>query len=126
MAVGQRKRCRSFMVTGQRSLVPHRLLPVVGAVKTRFAPMPSALTSEMWETVGDVWLEILPIGSKSDRAIAGCAKYLDWIKPRSHLVTIGDGARNDAQGRGSADFLRAGHLHRTRRDNTARLLDFGR
>jgi len=78
-----------------------------------------SLTSEMWETVNDMWLESCQ-WVKSDRAITQVREYLDWIKLRSHLilgVALGTMLKDE-----TFNFLRMGTFIE-RADNTARLLD---
>jgi uncharacterized alpha-E superfamily protein len=77
------------------------------------------LTTEVWETQNDTWLE-LQEWFKSGRFEAEPAKLFEWVKYRSHLsrgVTAGTMLKDSA-----FYFLRIGSFLE-RADNTARLLD---
>jgi len=78
-----------------------------------------AITSEMYEDINGLWLEI------KDRAFEkilaqGISDFFDWVKTRSHQfrgVTFGTMLRDEAYG-----FIRLGTFIE-RADNTARILD---
>jgi uncharacterized alpha-E superfamily protein len=78
-----------------------------------------AMSSEMWETVNALWLELQQRVSKNFGDIE-ISEFYDWVKSRSHLfrgVTYGTMLRDDGY-----RFLRLGTIIE-RADNTARLLD---
>jgi uncharacterized alpha-E superfamily protein len=77
------------------------------------------LTSEMWETINSIWLEMLNISKRKlqDEEFSG---FFEWVKARSSLtrgVTFGTMLHDDA-----FCFIRLG-TYLERADNTARLLD---
>lgn len=78
-----------------------------------------AMSSEMWETVNALWLELRQrIAQGLDEAEIG--EFCEWVKSRSHLfrgVTYGTMLRDDGY-----MFVRLGTFIE-RADNTARLLD---
>ncbi len=78
-----------------------------------------AISSEMWENVNALWLELQPC-LKGDLKEEDIGEFCDWIKSKSHLfrgVTVGTMLRDDAY-----HFVRLGTFIE-RADNTARLLD---
>lgn len=78
-----------------------------------------ALTSEMWESLNQTWLEMRAIDFASTDA-RGVSDFFDWVKNRSHLfrgVTFGTMLRDEAY-----SFIRLGTFIE-RADNTARILD---
>ena len=78
-----------------------------------------AMSSEMWENVNALWLELQP-RLKDNLREEDINEFCDWIKSRSHLfrgVTVGTMLRDDAY-----QFVRLGTFIE-RADNTARLLD---
>jgi uncharacterized alpha-E superfamily protein len=77
-----------------------------------------AMSSEMWETVNALWLELRQ--RTEDITEADIGEFCDWVKSRSHLfrgVTFGTMLRDDGY-----KFVRLGSFIE-RADNTARLLD---
>lgn len=76
-----------------------------------------AITSEMWETINDTWLQL-----QHERRSAGQpidARFFDWVKERSHLfrgVTLATVRRDQPY-----QFIRLGTFIE-RADNTARIL----
>ena len=72
-----------FMVTDQRNL--SSIVSCLWSARENARAVRDSLTSEMWETVNDMWLESCQ-WVKSDRAITQVREYLDWIKLRSHLI----------------------------------------
>jgi len=78
------------------------------------------LTTEMWETWNDTWLEAR--GRSFEQLIsAGISDYFEWVKMRSSLsrgTTLGTLLQDEAY-----HFIRIGTLLE-RADNTARILDF--
>ncbi len=78
-----------------------------------------AMSSEMWENVNSLWLE-LQARLKNGVAENDIGEFCDWVKSRSHLfrgVTFGTMLRDDGY-----KFVRLGTFIE-RADNTARLLD---
>jgi uncharacterized alpha-E superfamily protein len=78
-----------------------------------------ALTSEMWESLNQTWLEMRNIDFNSITS-RGVSNFFDWVKNRSHLfrgVTYGTMLRDEAY-----SFIRLGTFIE-RADNTARILD---
>ena len=78
-----------------------------------------ALTTEVWETQNQTWLEFTRM-IKGDAFARDPAAYFEWVKFRSHLsrgVTVGTMLQDEA-----LHFLRVGTFLE-RADNTARLLD---
>jgi uncharacterized alpha-E superfamily protein len=78
-----------------------------------------AMSSEMWENVNSLWLELR---ARIEKGIteADLGEFCDWVKSRSHLfrgVTFGTMLRDDGY-----KFVRLGTFIE-RADNTARLLD---
>jgi uncharacterized alpha-E superfamily protein len=78
-----------------------------------------ALTTEVWETQNQTWLEFLRMVS-GGRFRRDPGEFFEWVKFRSHLsrgVTVGTMLQDEA-----LHFLRIGTFLE-RADNTARLLD---
>jgi uncharacterized alpha-E superfamily protein len=77
------------------------------------------LTTEVWETINQTWLELLR-KLKSGDFEQDPGKFFEWVKYRSHLsrgVTVGTMLMDE-----SLHFIRLGTFLE-RADNTARLLD---
>jgi len=77
------------------------------------------LTTEVWETNNDTWLELQRI-LKSKVLDTDPSNFFEWVKFRSHLsrgVTLGTMLKDEA-----FYFIRLG-THLERADNTARILD---
>jgi uncharacterized alpha-E superfamily protein len=77
------------------------------------------LTTEVWETINQTWLELLRKLRAGDFE-QDPAKFFEWVKYRSHLsrgVTVGTMLMDE-----SLHFIRLGTFLE-RADNTARLLD---
>lgn len=77
------------------------------------------LTTEVWETYNDTWLEVQKL-MKEGLHEHDPSRFFEWVKFRSHLsrgVTIGTMLKDEA-----FYFIRLG-THLERADNTARLLD---
>ena len=82
--------------------------------------MRGALTTEVWETQNQTWLELQPHAARAAASSATRAQFFEWVKFRSHLsrgVTVGTMLQDEA-----FHFLRLGTFLE-RADNTARLLD---
>ena len=78
-----------------------------------------ALTSEMWESLNQTWLEMRNVDFNGITS-RGVSNFFDWVKNRSHLfrgVTYGTMLRDEAY-----SFIRLGTFIE-RADNTARILD---
>ena len=78
-----------------------------------------ALTSEMWESLNQTWLEMRTLEFAAIN-VRGVSNFFDWVKNRSHLfrgVTFGTALRDEAY-----SFIRMGTFIE-RADNTARILD---
>ena len=78
-----------------------------------------ALTSEMWESLNQTWLEMRAMDFAGINS-RGVSNFFDWVKNRSHLfrgVTFGTMLRDEAY-----SFIRMGTFIE-RADNTARILD---
>ena len=98
---------------------PSSILSCLRAARENARAVRGALTSEVWETQNQTWLEV-------NRMLAEGAferdpgQFFEWVKYRSHLsrgVTVGTMLQDEA-----FHFLRLGTFLE-RADNTARLLD---
>jgi uncharacterized alpha-E superfamily protein len=98
---------------------PSSITACVAAARENARAVRGALTTEVWETTNQTWLEF-------NRLLAGKTMHKDpsslfeWVKFRSHLsrgVTVGTMLQDEA-----LHFLRIGTFLE-RADNTARLLD---
>ncbi len=79
----------------------------------------TSLSSEMWESLNDTWLEIRDL-TEEDLNRWGHRAFFDWIKERSHLfrgVSVGTLLHSDP-----FHFIRLGTFIE-RADNTARIID---
>jgi uncharacterized alpha-E superfamily protein len=106
-----------FMVLDARN--PSSIYACLQAAREAARSQRGALTSEMWESLNDTWLEVRPMdfAAITNR---GVQEFFDWVKMRSHLlrgVTFGTMLRDEA-----FLFHRLG-TYMERADNTARLLD---
>ncbi|MBN2690517.1 MAG: alpha-E domain-containing protein [Burkholderiaceae bacterium] len=106
-----------FMVCDTEN--PSSIQSCLRAARENARAVRGAITTEVWETVNQTWLE-------SQRMLANglCrqdpAQYFEWVKYRSHLsrgVTSGTMLQDEAY-----HFLRIGTFLE-RADNTARLID---
>ena len=106
-----------FMVRDEKN--PSSIVACVHAARENARAVRGALTTEVWETQNQTWLEF-------DRMLRGDSferdpsSLFEWVKFRSHLsrgVTLGTMLQDD-----SLNFLRVGTFLE-RADNTARLLD---
>ena len=82
--------------------------------------MRGTLTTEVWETQNQTWLEVQPHAARTATSSATRAQFFEWVKFRSHLsrgVTVGTMLQDEA-----LHFMRLGTFLE-RADNTARLLD---
>ena len=98
---------------------PSSIVSCLRAARENARAVRGALTTEVWETINQTWLEL-------HRQLQGNAferdpgQFLEWVKYRSHLsrgVTAGTMLQDEA-----FHFLRMGTFLE-RADNTARLLD---
>jgi uncharacterized alpha-E superfamily protein len=98
---------------------PSSILACLRAARENARAVRGALTTEVWETQNQTWLEFnrLLRDGAFDR---DPASFFEWVKFRSHLsrgVTVGTMLQDEA-----LHFLRIGTFLE-RADNTARLLD---
>ena len=106
-----------FMALDERN--PSSIVSALGAARENARAVRVAMSSEMWETVNALWLELrqrIRLGLNE----ADISEFCDWVKSRSHLfrgVTFGTMLRDD-----SYKFVRLGSFVE-RADNTARLVD---
>jgi uncharacterized alpha-E superfamily protein len=106
-----------YMVRDQRNL--SSIASCLHATRENARAVRGALTTEVWETVNQSWIEFRRL-TASDQFLADPGPLLEWVKFRSHLsrgVTLGTMLQDDA-----FHFLRLGTFLE-RADNTARLLD---
>jgi uncharacterized alpha-E superfamily protein len=106
-----------FMVRDETN--PSSILSCLHAARENARAMRGALTTEVWETQNQTWLEFnrLLHDGAFDR---DPGSFFEWVKFRSHLsrgVTVGTMLMDE-----SLHFLRIGTFLE-RADNTARLLD---
>ena len=98
---------------------PSSIVNCLGSARENARSVRVAMSSEMWETVNTLWLELRQrIGQGLSEA--DISDFCEWVKSRSHLfrgVTFGTMLRDDAY-----KFVRLGTFVE-RADNTARLLD---
>ncbi|HPU51058.1 MAG TPA: alpha-E domain-containing protein [Burkholderiaceae bacterium] len=76
-----------------------------------------SVTSEMWETINDTWLQLQALRRGGEEPID--SEFFDWVKQRSHLfrgVTFATSRRDQPY-----QFIRLGTFLE-RADNTARIL----
>ena len=106
-----------FMVKDESN--PSSILSCLGAARENARAVRGTLTTEVWETHNQTWLEV-------KRMIASGvferdpAQFFEWVKFRSHLsrgVTVGTMLMDEA-----LHFMRLGTFLE-RADNTARLVD---
>ena len=107
----------TYMVRDERN--PSSIWSCLRAARENARAVRGALTTEVWETQNQTWLEL-------HRQLEGGAferdpgQFFEWVKYRSHLsrgVTLGTMLQDEA-----FHFLRLGTFLE-RADNTARLLD---
>ncbi|MGE0073508.1 MAG: alpha-E domain-containing protein [Thiomonas sp.] len=111
------ERVLDFMVRDPAN--PSSILSCLRAARENARAVRGAITSEVWETVNQTWLELQRmVASPQLRRDPG--SLFEWVKHRSHLsrgVTSGTMLQDEAY-----HFLRIGTFLE-RADNTARLLD---
>jgi uncharacterized alpha-E superfamily protein len=106
-----------YMVRDEKN--PSSIITCLRAARENARAVRGSLTTEVWETHNDTWLE-LQQWLKRGRFDADPGKFFEWVKYRSHLsrgVTLGTMLKDEA-----FYFLRIGTFLE-RADNTARLLD---
>ncbi|WP_290901430.1 alpha-E domain-containing protein [Aquabacterium sp.] len=107
----------SFMVTDANN--PSSILSCLRAARENARAVRGALTTEVWETMNQTWLEFNRL-VKEGAMGRDPADLFEWVKFRSHLsrgVTLGTMLQDE-----SFHFQRIGTFLE-RADNTARLLD---
>ena len=106
-----------FMVRDETN--PSSLVSCVRAARENARAVRGALTTEVWETQNQTWLEFVRL-LQGDALQRDPGSLFEWVKFRSHLsrgVTVGTMLQDEA-----LHFLRIGTFLE-RADNTARLLD---
>ncbi|MDO9074102.1 MAG: alpha-E domain-containing protein [Rubrivivax sp.] len=106
-----------FMVRDETN--PSSIVSCVRAARENARAVRGALTTEVWETQNQTWLEFARM-LKGDAFERDPGSLFEWVKFRSHLsrgVTVGTMLQDEA-----LHFLRIGTFLE-RADNTARLLD---
>jgi uncharacterized alpha-E superfamily protein len=107
----------SFMVKDENN--PSSIVSCLGAARENARAVRGTLTTEVWETLNQTWLEVKRM-IKSGEFEADPAQFFEWVKFRSHLsrgVTVGTMLMDEA-----LYFMRMGTFLE-RADNTARLVD---
>ena len=106
-----------FMVLDDEN--PSSILACLKAARENARAVRGTLTTEVWETLNQTWLEMSRLARSGDFE-EDPAEFFEWVKFRSHLsrgVTLGTMLQDEA-----FHFLRLGTFCE-RADNTARLLD---
>lgn len=106
-----------FMVKDESN--PSSIMSCLGAARENARAVRGALTTEVWETQNQTWLEVKRM-VRSGEFEADPAQFFEWVKFRSHLsrgVTVGTMLMDEA-----LYFMRLGTFLE-RADNTARLVD---
>jgi uncharacterized alpha-E superfamily protein len=106
-----------FMVSDENN--PSSIISCLRAVRENARAVRGSLTTELWETQNQTWLEAQRQIHAHD-FLDDPAKLFEWVKFRSHLsrgVTIGTMLKDEAR-----NFMRLG-TYLERGDNTARLVD---
>ncbi|ASM75998.1 hypothetical protein VITFI_CDS0219 [Vitreoscilla filiformis] len=111
------KQVMEFMVSDERN--PSSILCCLRAARENARAVRGTLTTEVWETMNQTWLEFNRL-LRSGALAKDPASVFEWVKFRSHLsrgVTVGTMLQDEA-----FNFIRIGSFLE-RGDNTARLLD---
>jgi uncharacterized alpha-E superfamily protein len=111
------KEVMEFMVKDE--LNPSSIVSCIKSARENARAVRGTLTTEVWETQNQTWLEINRMLKAGDFE-ADPAKFFEWVKFRSHLsrgVTVGTMLIDEA-----LHFMRLGTFLE-RSDNTARLVD---
>jgi len=106
-----------FMVRDESN--PSSILSCLGAARENARAVRGTLTTEVWETQNQTWLEVKRLAS-GDSFVRDPSQFFEWVKFRSHLsrgVTVGTMLMDE-----SLHFMRLGTFLE-RADNTARLVD---
>ena len=106
-----------FMVKDESN--PSSILSCLGAARENARAVRGTLTTEVWETQNQTWLEVRRM-IKNGEFEQDPAQFFEWVKFRSHLsrgVTVGTMLMDEA-----LHFMRLGSFLE-RADNTARLVD---
>ncbi len=106
-----------FMVSDESN--PSSIISCLRSARENARAVRGSLTTEVWETQNQTWLEIQKLIKKSEFK-RDPAKLFEWVKFRSHLfrgVTVGTMLMDEA-----LHFMRLGTFLE-RSDNTARLVD---
>ncbi len=106
-----------FMVRDESN--PSSILSCLGAARENARAVRGTLTTEVWETQNQTWLEIKRM-LKNGEFERDPAEFFEWVKFRSHLargITLGTMLMDEA-----LHFMRLGTFLE-RADNTARLVD---
>ena len=111
------RKVMDFMVKDESN--PSSILSCLSAARENARAVRGTLTTEVWETQNQTWLEIKRM-IKSGEFERDPAQFFEWVKFRSHLsrgVTVGTMLMDEA-----LHFMRLGTFLE-RADNTARLVD---
>ncbi len=111
------ERVMQFMVSVEEN--PSSILSCLKAARENARAVRGTLTTEVWETQNQTWLEVQRLISTRDFE-RDPSRFLEWVKFRSHLsrgVTLGTMLMDEA-----LYFMRLGTFLE-RADNTARLVD---
>lgn len=111
------ERVMDFMVKDESN--PSSIVSCLGAARENARAVRGTLTTEVWETHNQTWLEVKRM-IKEGEFDHDPAKFFEWVKFRSHLsrgVTVGTMLMDEA-----FHFMRLGTFLE-RADNTARLVD---
>lgn len=106
-----------FMVKDEKN--PSSIVSCLGAARENARAVRGTLTTEVWETTNQTWLEVRR-NLKSGVFERDPAQFFEWVKFHSHLsrgVTVGTMLMDEA-----LYFMRLGTFLE-RADNTARMMD---
>jgi len=106
-----------FMVKDESN--PSSIVSCLGAARENARAVRGTLTTEVWETLNQTWLEVRRM-LKAGEFERDPGQFFEWVKFRSHLsrgVTVGTMLMDEA-----LYFMRLGTFLE-RADNTARLVD---
>jgi len=106
-----------FMVRDESN--PSSIISCLSAARENARAVRGALTTEVWETQNQTWLEVKRMVNSAEFE-ADPSQFFEWVKFRSHLsrgVTVGTMLMDEA-----LHFMRMGTFLE-RADNTARLVD---
>jgi len=111
------RRVTEFIVSDERN--PSSILNCLRAARENARAVRGAVTTEVWETTNQTWLEFTRLLG-AGTLVRDPTAVFEWVKFRSHLsrgVTVGTMLQDEA-----FNFIRIGSFLE-RADNTARLLD---